>query len=503
MENGSSQNSKRKIVILIATIVLLLVAALLVWYFSSQIRATTMRILRIEGQVDLEDNGKSKSVTDNLRLKSGNALTTAVQSLVSIGLDDTKIVTLDEKSRAEFNQKGRQLDLNLTAGSLFFEVSKPLEADENFDIKTNTMVVGIRGTSGWVSVSGENESLIITDGIVHVIGTNPVTGESKEIDVKAGQKISTYLYNDRSVDSIEFFLEEITEHDAPEFLLECLRENPELLEKVCKETGWDKPWILGIDVVTPTPTETPVLEEVSSSGDDDEEELAVIEEEVPEPEAPQEEKKQEESKPKEPSQSDLEALLAQMLAMITPTPSPTPYVEQSQPVEEEHHHDDDDEEESEPTATPTPTPTATATATPTQTPTPAPTPQPTSATFTNGDAFEIASQNGTIAGSVNSTYTGYQIDSAGDIVLPITISGGGRSFTFDKLSQSDWGHMGNGNNGGDVSVTDSAGRKLVKYNNTPWPQNVTDECVLYDSSGTIIYQGDYGAMNSYLAQNNL
>ncbi len=244
-EENREQKSKKKIIILIAAIVLILVAALLVLYFRSKISATTMRILRIEGEVTLEDEGKPKTITNNLRLNSGNALSTAIKSLVSIGLDDTKIVTLDEKSRAEFYQSGRKLNLDLTAGSLFFEVSKSLESDESFDISTSTMVVGIRGTSGWVSVEGEHESLIISDGVVHVVGKNPVTGEVKEIDVKAGQRITVYLYNDRTVDSIEFFLEEVTERDLPEFMLDRLRENRELLDKVCSETGWDKPWILG------------------------------------------------------------------------------------------------------------------------------------------------------------------------------------------------------------------------------------------------------------------
>ena len=128
-------------------------------------------------------------------------------------------VTMDELSRSEFNQKGKYLNLNLTKGSIFFEVDKSL---------------------------AENESLIITDGKVHVIGTNPVTGEVKEIDVKAGQRIYVYLYNDREVDSIMFVLEDITERDLPLFVIRMLRENPELLDKVVRETGWDKPWILGI-----------------------------------------------------------------------------------------------------------------------------------------------------------------------------------------------------------------------------------------------------------------
>ena len=140
----------------------------------------------------MEENGTSKSVKENLRLRSGNSLDTAVSSLVSIGLDDTKIVTMDELSRSEFNQKGKYLNLNLTKGSIFFEVDKPLAENETFEIETSTMIVGIRGTSGWVSVQGGVESLILTDGHVHIIGTNPTTGEVKEIDVNPGQRVIVY-----------------------------------------------------------------------------------------------------------------------------------------------------------------------------------------------------------------------------------------------------------------------------------------------------------------------
>lgn len=264
-------NKKKKIIICVIAVILVAVALIVFLYFRSQIRATTMRILRLEGEVTLTDNGKDKTVRENLRLNSGNALSTAIESLVSIGLDDTKIVTLDEMSRAEFNQSGRMLDLKLTDGSLFFEVQKPLEDDETMDIRTSTMVVGIRGTSGWVSVEGDHESLIVTDGHVHVTGVNPVTGEKKEIEVYAGQRVKTYLYNDRDVDSIMFYVEDVTERDLPEFLLDRLRENPELLEKVCKETGWDKPWILGITTPTPTPkpTASPADEKSPDTGLED------------------------------------------------------------------------------------------------------------------------------------------------------------------------------------------------------------------------------------------
>ena len=191
--------SKKRIITISAMVVVLLAVLIAILVYRSQIRATTMRLLRIEGTVTMEENGKAKDIRENARIKSGNAIDTSVSSLASIGLDDHKVVTLDEISRAEFNQRGKYLNLNLKKGSLFFEVDKPLEDDESFEIATSTMVVGIRGTSGWVSVAGQNECLIVTDGHVHVIGTNPVTGEVKEIEVSAGQRVTVYLYNDRAV----------------------------------------------------------------------------------------------------------------------------------------------------------------------------------------------------------------------------------------------------------------------------------------------------------------
>ncbi|MBP8969599.1 MAG: FecR domain-containing protein [Lachnospiraceae bacterium] len=257
MRGNNSGFSKKQIITISAIVLVLLAVLITALVYRSKIRATTMRLLRIEGTVTMEENGRMKDIRENARLKSGNAIDTSVQSLASIGLDDYKVVTLDEVSRAEFNQSGKYLNLNLRKGSLFFEVDKALADDETFEIETSTMIVGIRGTSGWVSVAGENESLIVTDGHIHLIGTNPVTGEVKEIEVSAGQRVSVYLYNDREVDSIMFELEDITERDLPDFVLARLRENPELLDRVINATGWDKPWILGEDETEPEQEEEP------------------------------------------------------------------------------------------------------------------------------------------------------------------------------------------------------------------------------------------------------
>lgn len=249
---------KKKIIILavILAVIIAVVVGLLIR--KNAISATTMRVIRYEGTVYLKDDGVLKTLRENLRLNSGNEIDTEAQSLVSISLDESKVVTVDELSSADFSQSGKNLNLNLKSGSLYFDVQKPLAADENFDISTSTMIVGIRGTSGWVSCVDGIESFILTDGHVHIIGTNPVTGEVKEIDVNPGQRVTVYLYNDKTVDSIMFTVEDITERQAPEFILGILRNDSVLLDRVCAATGWDMNWILGIEeeapaVVTPEP----------------------------------------------------------------------------------------------------------------------------------------------------------------------------------------------------------------------------------------------------------
>ena len=223
-----------------------LVLCALVAFFVAQNRLTAkiMRILRIEGTVALEENGQTKTIMDNLRLQDGSALSTKAQSLAMVGLDEYKIVTLEENSRAEFKKRGKALELFLTEGRLFFEVKKKLGDDERFDVRTSTMLVGIRGTSGYINTDDEGHvSLIVTDGEVSVTGVNPDTGEEKETTVSSGQKLVIYLY-DRAVDSVMFFMEPVTEATLPDEAVRALSENEALLDKVCQATGWNRELIL-------------------------------------------------------------------------------------------------------------------------------------------------------------------------------------------------------------------------------------------------------------------
>lgn len=244
-ERIKSLSKKANIAIgVIAVVVIAAVAAGIIVFARSSYLANTMRLLRIEGTVNIEDSkGGSKPVSDYVRFKSGDALNTGNDGLASVGLDNAKVVTLQNDSRAEFLKKGKKLELRLTKGSLFFNVMEKLKDDETFEIKTSTMTAGIRGTSGFVYYDPKDagrETLAVTDGVVEVTATNKDTGETKSTKVTGGQRVKVYLYSDRTVDSVMFKLDEITESDLAGFGLAGLADDDELMDRVSDFNKWNK-----------------------------------------------------------------------------------------------------------------------------------------------------------------------------------------------------------------------------------------------------------------------
>ena len=230
-------------------IVIIAFIAFIIMMAKSGYLATTMRLLRVEGTVSIEDSkGGVKPVIDNIRFQSGDALSTGADGIASIGLDDTKVVTLENDSRAEFFKRSKQLELKLTKGGLYFEVTEHLDDDETYEIKTSNMTVGIRGTSGYVYYDENGlESIVVTDGVVVITATNPATGEVKTIEIHGGQEAKVFLYSNKaSGDSVMFAVKDITEEDLDEFPLSMIVENNELMKRICEYNNWDEEKLISL-----------------------------------------------------------------------------------------------------------------------------------------------------------------------------------------------------------------------------------------------------------------
>lgn len=311
-------------IIAASVIVVVIAAIVIVWLLLSKsgITANTMRLLRVEGTVNIEDaQGREKPVIDNIRFQSGDALNTGFDGLASVGLDDSKIVTLQSDSRAEFLKSGKKLELKLTKGGLYFEVTEKLNDDESFEIKTSTMTVGIRGTSGYVFCDDDGRpAVIITDGKVHIVAHNPDTGETKETDCEAGHKVKVYTYSDRTEDTVTFEEEEVDVEDLNYFTLSMIAENEELLNKVCEDTGWSKEEILAL-------FEDPYKDIDPTESEESSEESSDPSKEDPPTSEPSEGDTSDTSDPSEPSDPDdptKPSKPKKNKTTPTPTPDPTP-----------------------------------------------------------------------------------------------------------------------------------------------------------------------------------
>ena len=135
---------------------LLLILVMLLSASCGRNRATTMKLIKTDGEVGVEnEEGKSVDLIENLGLYNGYGIGTQKKSFAWIDLDDTKLTKMDEKSDVDIKKDGKKLELVVNSGGLFFNVTKPLEDDESMDIRTSTTICGIRGTCGWVEAYGD------------------------------------------------------------------------------------------------------------------------------------------------------------------------------------------------------------------------------------------------------------------------------------------------------------------------------------------------------------
>ncbi|MEG1687178.1 MAG: FecR domain-containing protein, partial [Angelakisella sp.] len=147
--------------------------------------ATTLRLKSIEGEVTLcNENGRTLTIRDNMKLYSGYTITTGTSSYAYVGLDDTKAIKLDASTSVEVRKRNKSLEVLVSSGAIFFNVTEPLKEDETMEIRTSTMITGIRGTAGMQSVS----ELYLLDGQVQALEFDRSTGQTHNFTVHAGER---------------------------------------------------------------------------------------------------------------------------------------------------------------------------------------------------------------------------------------------------------------------------------------------------------------------------
>ena len=190
--------------------------------------------------VNIENSaGEIKPVMKNIRFQSGDALSTGYDGLASVGLDETKIVTLEPNSRVEFTKSAKQLQLNLTEGGMFLEVTEKLKDVEIFDITTSNMTVGIRGTSCYISANEKMKSTLVqlTSGHIAVRVKDPLTSNDKEVSLTAGQQVLIVAKTVNGEIKNEVVVSRFGAKDLPVFVAKAILQSPKTLTDVILGSG--------------------------------------------------------------------------------------------------------------------------------------------------------------------------------------------------------------------------------------------------------------------------
>lgn len=206
--------------------------------------ASAVRLSRTEGTVEVcKSSGKKLSLMSKMRLYGGYHVKTGEESYAWINLDNAKLLKEDAESEVEVRKNGKQLEVNLWSGNLFFDVAEELENDETLNISTSTMIVGVRGTSGWVEVTDRWRTRVgLLEGSLECVAEDPVSGELKTARLESGDVAECVTYpQDRAGDKCEIIIKKSTVEDVPGFALTELVENLPLCDKIRDAGGLDIP----------------------------------------------------------------------------------------------------------------------------------------------------------------------------------------------------------------------------------------------------------------------
>lgn len=223
---------------------------------KDSVSASTIRLAKTEGTVEVASAGKKMSILEEMKLHSGYTVTTGEKSYAGISLDGDKAAKLDALSEAEVRKKGKKLELLINSGSLLCDVKQPLKGDETLNIRTSTMITGIRGTVLYVRVIDEFTTLLyMLEGSASVQGINPVTGETETMAITAGQCAEVTAAgggagvpesgegagNENAL-SPTIVLNPFAVTDIPGYVLTAVAEDPALAARLAA-AGWDSQWM--------------------------------------------------------------------------------------------------------------------------------------------------------------------------------------------------------------------------------------------------------------------
>ena len=199
--------------------------------------ASTIRLMKIEGEVLVQNAvGNTISSNEQMKLYNGYQIITSNGSYAWLTLDDTKVVKIDANSVVGVQKKNEKITLYIDSGNLFFNVKQPLKEKESFHVKTSTMTMGIRGTSGVVTAleNGKSEIRLFT-GKVHVYVEEAVNAQRTTQFLVSGNILECTASDQEKKAKTKMIT--MREEDIPSFAAAEIVEDNLLRDKIQEETN--------------------------------------------------------------------------------------------------------------------------------------------------------------------------------------------------------------------------------------------------------------------------
>jgi hypothetical protein len=197
---------------LVMMVVLALMLGAVLGPFAGRAAAESVRIatiLSVSGTVEVKKAGGKKyfKAYKNMPLNAGDHLKTGNKSSVAIKVQDRgDEATLGEGSSlyiSELKEKSGKKKSNFTlwTGSVWIKASSLVSTEEEFEVETPTAVMGVRGTTLFVTVDPRNgdSNFLIMSGVGVVQSKNPADHVDKNVSIYPGQTLTTYFNNDDKV----------------------------------------------------------------------------------------------------------------------------------------------------------------------------------------------------------------------------------------------------------------------------------------------------------------
>ncbi len=199
---------------------------------AAKAKAVTMRVELVEGSVTIRDaGGVALDYFEGIQLYSGYSVETGDDSCAYISLDEDKAIKLAMNTTVTIKKSGRKLQVKLKAGEIVFNVTTPLAGNETLEIRTSTMITGVRGSSGGVNAeTGE-----IFYGTGHGIVWFRETDQTSSL---YGLSQRTELWGGRIV-SVNWPVKDMELSDFSALFLGEVAENPDLQNSLKMEGRFD------------------------------------------------------------------------------------------------------------------------------------------------------------------------------------------------------------------------------------------------------------------------